>query len=66
MSGAELAGRVRGVRPGLPVLFMSGYDDEVVSHHGVLNAGVEFIQKPFSPQVLASRVREVLDGAHRS
>jgi two-component system cell cycle sensor histidine kinase/response regulator CckA len=66
MSGAELAGRARGLRPGLPVLFMSGYDDEVVSHHGVLNAGVEFIQKPFSPQVLASRVREVLDGAHRS
>jgi two-component system cell cycle sensor histidine kinase/response regulator CckA len=66
MSGAELAGRARGVRPGLPVLFMSGYDDEVVSHHGVLNAGVEFIQKPFSPQVLARRVREVLDGARLS
>jgi two-component system, cell cycle sensor histidine kinase and response regulator CckA len=66
MSGAELAQRARALKPGLPVLFISGYADEVVSHHGVLDDGVEFIQKPFSPQVLAARVREVLDGGLRA
>jgi two-component system, cell cycle sensor histidine kinase and response regulator CckA len=65
MSGAELARRARALKPGLPVLFMSGYADEVVSHHGVLDTGVEFIQKPFSPEVLAARVREVLEGSSR-
>ena len=63
MSGADLAARARAVRPGLRVLFMSGYTDDVISHHGVLNEGVHFINKPFSPGGLAARVREVLDGA---
>jgi len=43
------------------VLFMSGYTDEAIVHHGVLDADVEFIQKPFTPAGLAGRVREVLD-----
>jgi len=63
MSGAALASRIRERQPMLQVLFMSGYTDEVISRHGVLNPGVEFIQKPFSPRALVARVREVIDGA---
>jgi FixJ family two-component response regulator len=43
------------------VLFMSGYTDNVIAHHGVIEPGVHFIQKPFSVQSLAAKVREVLD-----
>jgi two-component system, cell cycle sensor histidine kinase and response regulator CckA len=63
LSGAELAGRMRVLRPELRVLYMSGYTDDVISTHGVLDPGVNFIQKPFSPQSLVARVREVLDAA---
>jgi CheY-like chemotaxis protein len=61
ISGKEVADRVTAVTPGLKVLFMSGYTDEAIVHHGVLDANVEFIQKPFTPLALARRVREVLD-----
>jgi PAS domain S-box-containing protein len=60
-SGKEVADRLREMQPGLRVLFMSGYTDEAIVHHGVLDANVEFIQKPFSPAALAKKVREVLD-----
>ena len=60
-SGKEVADRVIGLRPGLKVLFMSGYTDEAIVHHGVLDSNVEFIQKPFTPAALAKKVREVLD-----
>ena len=60
MSGADLAAKARALRPELRVLFMSGYTDEVISQHGVLDPGVNFIQKPFSPHALVSRIREVL------
>jgi two-component system, cell cycle sensor histidine kinase and response regulator CckA len=63
MSGAELAAQVRAARPALEVLYMSGYTDDVISTHGVLDAGVNFIQKPFSPHSLVTRVREVLNAA---
>jgi two-component system, cell cycle sensor histidine kinase and response regulator CckA len=43
------------------VLFMSGYTDEAIVHHGVLDANVEFIQKPFTPAGLARKVRQVID-----
>jgi len=60
-SGKEVADRLREMQPALKVLFMSGYTDEAIVHHGVLDADVEFIQKPFTPAGLAGRVREVLD-----
>ena len=63
MSGPELANRLAKLRPGIKVLFMSGYTDDVIVHQGVLDEGAEFIQKPFSPRELAGKVREVLRGA---
>jgi two-component system cell cycle sensor histidine kinase/response regulator CckA len=64
-NGRELAEQVRAARPGLRVLFISGYTADVIAHHGVLDAGVEFLEKPFSRQSLLQRVREVLDGPLR-
>jgi len=60
VSGRELANRLEKLQPGIKVLFMSGYTDNVIVHHGVLEEGAQFIQKPFSPEQLATRVREVL------
>jgi hypothetical protein len=60
VSGRELAGRLEKLRPGIKVLFMSGYTDNVIVHHGVLEEGAEFLQKPFSPEQLAAKVRAVL------
>ena len=61
MSGRALASRLTELRPDTKVLFMSGYTDDAIVHHGVLDEGTNFIQKPFSTDVLAIRVREVLD-----
>jgi DNA-binding response OmpR family regulator len=61
MGGPELARRLISRRPEMKVLFMSGYTEDAIVHHGVLNSGVEFLQKPFSPDMLARRVRAVLD-----
>ena len=60
MSGNELAEQLALARPGIKVIFLSGYTNEA-TYHGILNSGLEFIQKPFMPDVLALRVREVLD-----
>jgi two-component system cell cycle sensor histidine kinase/response regulator CckA len=65
MSGRELAQRLIQIRPTMKVLYMSGYTDNAVSHHGILDAGLEYIQKPFSPESLVRRVREVLDFPER-
>ena len=62
LSGRELASQLRKRRPGIKTLFMSGYTDEAIVRHGVIEEGVDFIQKPFSPDQLATRVREALDG----
>jgi two-component system cell cycle sensor histidine kinase/response regulator CckA len=61
ISGKEVADRLVSLRPGIKVLFMSGYTDEAIVHHGMLDSNVNFIQKPFSPAALARKVREVLD-----
>jgi two-component system cell cycle sensor histidine kinase/response regulator CckA len=61
MSGRELADRLTKVRPDMKVLYMSGYTDNAIVHHGILDEGIAFLQKPLVPDVLARRVREVLD-----
>jgi len=61
MSGPELAKRVTQHWPGIRVLYMSGYTTNAIVHHGVLNEGLFFLQKPFMPAALAAKVREVLD-----
>ena len=61
MNGRDLAERLLSLYPDLKCLFMSGYTANVIAHHGVLDEGVHFIQKPFSMQDLAAKVREVLD-----
>lgn len=65
MNGAVLANRFAISHPGVPFLFMSGYTDEAIVRHGVLDPGVAFLQKPFSPDSLVRKVREVLDAAKR-
>jgi nitrogen-specific signal transduction histidine kinase len=60
-SGKEVADRLLTMRPEIKVLFMSGYTDEAIVHHGVLDPKVQFIQKPFTPVALAKKVREVID-----
>jgi CheY-like chemotaxis protein len=62
MSGPELAKRLAATRPEMKVLCMSGYTDDSIVRHGVLEAGVAFIQKPITPASLARKMREVLDG----
>jgi two-component system, cell cycle sensor histidine kinase and response regulator CckA len=62
MGGRELASILLEGRPDLKVLFMSGYTDDAVMHHGALKAGQGFLQKPFNPSSLSRKVRDVLDG----
>jgi len=62
MSGRELGERMRGRRPRTRVLYMSGYTDEALGRHGVLEPGTFLLQKPFRIRALAQKVREVLDG----
>ncbi len=64
MSGPELAKRLRSIRPGIKVLYMSGYTDDTIIRHGMLDQMTAFLQKPFTPEDLLRRVRDVLDG-HR-
>jgi PAS domain S-box-containing protein len=62
MGGSDLASRIRSLHPEAKLLFMSGYTDEAVVRHGLVSEGRLFLQKPFTPQALLARVREVLDG----
>jgi PAS domain S-box-containing protein len=63
MSGRELAGRVTSMRPDLKILFMSGYTKNAIVHHGILDKGIDFFQKPFTPEGLAEKARQVLDAS---
>jgi two-component system, cell cycle sensor histidine kinase and response regulator CckA len=60
ISGKEVADRLLELRPTMRVLFMSGYTDEAIVQHGVLDANVKFLQKPFTWVALTRKVREVL------
>jgi len=61
MSGGELAHRLTGFRKDIKVLFMSGYPDDAIVRHGVLGPDAAFIQKPFTLDALARKVRDVID-----
>ncbi len=61
MSGKDLAEKIKEVKPGLKVLYMSGYTADVIAQHSVLDEGIRYLQKPFTLQALAVKVREVLD-----
>ncbi len=60
MNGKSLAQALRKLHPGLKTLYCSGYPEDVISHRGVLEAGVEFLEKPFSTRELLNRVRQIL------
>ena len=61
MNGRDLAKNLLDLYPRLRRLFMSGYTADVIAHHGVLDDGMHFIQKPFTMKVLSEKVREALD-----
>ena len=61
MSGRQMAEALRSSRHDTRVLFMSGYTDDAISHHGILETGVHFLQKPFTTDALLRKVRDVLD-----
>ncbi|MCX8038515.1 MAG: PAS domain S-box protein [Candidatus Sumerlaeia bacterium] len=61
MNGRELREKIEAIRPQIKTLFMSGYTANAIAHHGVLDEDVEFLQKPFTVQMMAEKVRTVLD-----
>ncbi len=64
MGGSELAQKIDKLRPGLKIIFMSGYTDDAVVRHGILQDNVQFLQKPVSPGTLSKTLRTVLDQSH--
>jgi DNA-binding NtrC family response regulator len=61
LNGREAARRLAARHPGMKGLYMSGYAENAIVHHGILDPGISFLQKPFTPEGLARKVREVLD-----
>ena len=61
MGGNEMALWLKQTYPDLKILFTSGYTDDTIVHHGVLDSGVEFLAKPYMPAALIRKVREMLD-----
>lgn len=60
MSGKDLADEIEKIRPGIRILFMSGYPADVIAHHGILYEDVHFVEKPFTAETLAKKIQEVL------
>jgi two-component system cell cycle sensor histidine kinase/response regulator CckA len=60
-SGPELTGQLARIRPGLKVIYMSGYTEDAMVHHGVLDPGIAFLHKPFTAAALGGKIREVLE-----
>jgi two-component system cell cycle sensor histidine kinase/response regulator CckA len=60
-SGPELVKQLVARQPGLKVIYMSGYTDEALGRHGVLNPGIAFLHKPFTSETLGEKIREVLE-----
>ncbi|MGC8493575.1 MAG: response regulator, partial [Syntrophobacteraceae bacterium] len=61
MDGKRLKSKLEEIKPGFKTIFMSGYTANVIAHHGVLDDGIDFLQKPFSVQSLAEKARDVLE-----
>jgi PAS domain S-box-containing protein len=66
MSGKDVADQLKTIHPETKVLFMSGYTDEAIVHHGIVDPDIAFLQKPFSEKALAQKIREVLDESRNS
>lgn len=62
MNGKELSDHIRQTHPDIKILYMSGYEENVISKHGILNEGLNFISKPFNSSKLSRKIREVIDG----
>jgi two-component system cell cycle sensor histidine kinase/response regulator CckA len=63
LGGRQVADKLRAERPGLRVLYLSGYTDTAAARQGLMEPGADFLQKPFATDSLVRRVREVLDAA---